>query len=652
MQVSARRSILLTACLLVSAFLLFNAQAYAGFKFSKALPAPTGGFHEPWGLAVGTNGEIFISNAGSNVIDVYKSNNEFETEFTVGTSGDKLRGLAVDHSSELTDGSKGDLYIADETAGKVYRYKYESGKTPKEEGSITPVSEPRGVAVDAKGDVYTANFGGGHQEIGSVGKYEPSGSPVTAELIVELSSPQNLAIDASGNIFITSNEGLIEYAGTGHCVKSGPCPGVAVDFGVSPHVQEGHTLGLAIGPETNIYVAPEGTVQIARYESSETFVESFDPSNLIAQADGIAVTGAGVYATSTMGNQVVLYTAGPAEEELKVTKEGSGATEGKVISAPAGIECGATCEAKFKEGETVSLEEEAKGTTFEGWTGCSKETAGKCEVEMTSAKAVKAKFKSNAVGGSPLTVIIAGKGEVKSIVGGPGSIACSAEVCEANFEGEVTLEENETVAGFTFVGWLGCKHATAKTCKVTVTAATEVIAVFLAVGKEGPPGQKGEPGKEGPPGQKGEPGKNGTNGTNGEKGASGSQGPAGAGGPQGPPGAGGPQGPAGAQGPPGLAGQVELVTCKVVTRKGKKQQQCTTKLVSGTVKFTTAGAKASATLSRHGLVFAAGMASVQRGRLSLRLTPLRRLRHGRYTLTLISGSGSHETIRTEAFTLR
>jgi hypothetical protein len=37
--------------------------------------------------------------------------------------------------------------------------------------------------------------------------------------------------------------------------------------------------------------------------------------------------------------------------------------------------------------------------------------------------------------------------------------------------------------------------------------------------------------------------------------------------------------------------------------------------------------------------------------MSLRLLPLRRLRSGKYTLTLISGTGKHETIRSESFTL-
>jgi hypothetical protein len=37
---------------------------------------------------------------------------------------------------------------------------------------------------------------------------------------------------------------------------------------------------------------------------------------------------------------------------------------------------------------------------------------------------------------------------------------------------------------------------------------------------------------------------------------------------------------------------------------------------------------------------------------SLRLTPLRNLRPGKYTLTLISGAGKHKRITSESFTLR
>ncbi len=213
----------------------------------------------------------------------------------------------------------------------------------------------------------------------------------------------------------------------------------------------------------------------------------------------------------------------------------------------------------------------------------------------------------------PLTVFITGEGEVTSA---PAGMTCSIAECTHEFAGEVTLTAAKAGAGYEFAGWIGCRPISATSCRVQRTASTEVTAVFLKAGTQGPTGT----------------------GSAGEKGA------AGAVGAQGPAGPAGAQGPAGPAGP---AGHVELVTCKKV--KGK--QHCTAKLVSGTVKFTTAGQAAQATVSRHGVVYAAGTARTARGRTSLRLAPVRGLRPGRYTLTLVGGRGSHETIRSESFTL-
>lgn len=106
----------------------------------------------------------------------------------------------------------------------------------------------------------------------------------------------------------------------------------------------------------------------------------------------------------------------------------------------------------------------------------------------------------------------------------------------------------------------------------------------------------------------------------------------------------GPAGAKGATGPAGPAGKVELVTCKAVTKKvkGKKQtkQVCTTKLVTGTVKFTTA--LKAATLSRGRVLYATGSGQRTGRTTTLTMRPLRRLTAGRYTLRL--GSRGRETV--------
>jgi hypothetical protein len=50
---------------------------------------------------------------------------------------------------------------------------------------------------------------------------------------------------------------------------------------------------------------------------------------------------------------------------------------------------------------------------------------------------------------------------------------------------------NMWFAGYVFVGWIGCKSTGATTCEVDVTAATEVIAVFLKEGTTGATGPTG-----------------------------------------------------------------------------------------------------------------------------------------------------------------
>ena len=216
-----------------------------------------------------------------------------------------------------------------------------------------------------------------------------------------------------------------------------------------------------------------------------------------------------------------------------------------------------------------------------------------------------------------LTVFVAGQGEVTST---PSGLACSSAQCTHEFEGEVTLTAAKPGGGYEFGGWIGCKPTSATTCAVERDKTTEVTAVFLKAGGEGAAGKEGQAGPQG---------KAGTAGPAGEKGA---------------------PGPTGAQGQAGAPGKVELVTCK---KLAAKKQKCTAKLVSGTVSFTATGAASKATLSRDGVVYAAGTAArTRRGHMSLRLLPVRRLRPGHYTLTLIGGAGRHERISSESFTLR
>jgi hypothetical protein len=76
---------------------------------------------------------------------------------------------------------------------------------------------------------------------------------------------------------------------------------------------------------------------------------------------------------------------------ISVAKLGTGI--GNIVSTPAGIDCGDTCEATFPEGTTVVLTATATdGTTFVGWqSGCS--GTGSCTISASAA--LEATFSCN-----------------------------------------------------------------------------------------------------------------------------------------------------------------------------------------------------------------------------------------------------------------
>jgi hypothetical protein len=164
-------------------------------------------------------------------------------------------------------------------------------------------------------------------------------------------------------------------------------------------------------------------------------------------------------------------------------------------------------------------------------------------------------------------------------------------------------------------------------------------------GGTGPTGPTGDTGPTGPTGDTGPTGPTGDTGPTGATGATGATGPTGAAGSTGatgPAGSAGATGPAGARGPTGQAGQVELVTCHTVNTVAKhvkhKVTKCSTKSITGTVKFTTAVALSRVTITRAGVVYARGQGQAVGARTQLLLTLRRRLAPGRYTITSVQRS--------------
>jgi len=174
--------------------------------------------------------------------------------------------------------------------------------------------------------------------------------------------------------------------------------------------------------------------------------------------------------------RAVTATFDPFEFALKVKLAGLGT--GKVLSSPAGIECGATCGAEFEHGSLVKLIGTPGANTDPAvqWTGCdSVDVEGKCLVAMSAARTVTATFNLLKY---QLTAKKLGSG-TGTVTGSPSGISCGA-TCQAPYSHgtSVTLSAAPGLHSEA-VKWAGCDSVNGENqCEVTMSAAREVSATF------------------------------------------------------------------------------------------------------------------------------------------------------------------------------
>ena len=166
---------------------------------------------------------------------------------------------------------------------------------------------------------------------------------------------------------------------------------------------------------------------------------------------------------------------------------------GKILSSPAGIDCGASCSASYDDGTTVALTATPEaGYAFSAWTGgCSGKADCRFQVSGNNT-VVGAKFE--ALPPPPprtarVTVQVNGAGSVRST---PAGLDCGP-LCNATFNvGDTVSLVAAATQGNRFMGWSGGCAGTDSLCRLTVasdavvvTAQFEAEMVTLAEGQYG-----------------------------------------------------------------------------------------------------------------------------------------------------------------------
>ncbi|HKY55057.1 MAG TPA: NHL repeat-containing protein, partial [Anaerolineales bacterium] len=246
-------------------------QEWGTFADQAAGDAPIGTFNEPWGVAVGPDGSVYVSDTWNHRVQKFTEDGEPIKMW--GQYGQPIPELPESNSSfwgprGIAVNAQGQVFVAD-TGNKRIVVFDEDGNYITAFGSagLDPgqFDEPVGVAVGPSGTVYVADTW--NQRIQA---FLPSDDGLTyfpalqwdvnAWFGQSVENKPFLAVSADEHIFITDPEGyrVIEFNETGEFVRTWGA------FGVGPE-ELGLPSGIAVDPFGFIWVSDSGNNRILRY---------------------------------------------------------------------------------------------------------------------------------------------------------------------------------------------------------------------------------------------------------------------------------------------------------------------------------------------------------------------------------------------------
>jgi len=273
-------------------------------------------FNSPTGITIDASGNLFVGDAGSNRIRKITPDGKvvtFAGSDSTGFADGPAATATFFHPEGVAADGTGNIFVAD-AGNNLIRKIATDGTVSTIAGAVTSqqltsvFSNPTGVATDASGNVYVANYlkneidkitSGGI--VSTLAGSDSTGAKNGPALAAAFSFPNSLVVDAAGNVYVADGaNNLIRKIATDGIVSTLAGDGSqGANDGAGTAASFNNPAGIAIDATGNLYVA----------DSNNNLIRKITPAGVVTTVAGSGRAGArNGQAVARKGRKIVIGT--------------------------------------------------------------------------------------------------------------------------------------------------------------------------------------------------------------------------------------------------------------------------------------------------------------------------------------------------------